>query len=397
MPSYAVQLMLSPVELGLFGKETIISKLLSALELVRFERCFLSVYGLDSDFVLELIKILKSHEVKVSLWTMVLADNPYSSSELFIPSNKFKNFKNLVSWKKMEEGGEQFSFSCPSHYLKDEKAVALSFDRARQLGVDSLFLDRIRYPAPSNGFEYFGSCRCSQCSGRYKEQYGKALPDMAENAALLAKDGAKGASLFMKECRDLIAFRNNTIYEICGIYRANAKKQGMEVGLDLFAPALSLLVAQDYKLLQGQCDFIKPMLYTKANAVAGLPLEFYVFVKNLTALEVPIKQALAFTSAISGLGKEELSKNMDNRTFEEALAGSEFIKAKSQCKKALQKYNNFLYAGIELVNHPAYETKISDRNCKNYLSSLSGENIAACWNLLHIPDKNLECMSMAEN
>lgn len=49
--------------------------------------------------------------------------------------------------------------------------------------------------------------------------------------------------------------------------------KGMKVGLDLFAPFLSIFVGQDYVELSRKADFIKPMLYRHTYTPAGMQYE----------------------------------------------------------------------------------------------------------------------------
>ena len=59
------------------------------------------------------------------------------------------------------------------------------------------------------------------------------------------------------------------------------KGKGMAVGLDLFAPAVSWFVGQDYSLLAKSADFIKPMLYRRTDAPAGIRYEYSMMKKCL--------------------------------------------------------------------------------------------------------------------
>jgi hypothetical protein len=48
-----------------------------------------------------------------------------------------------------------------------------------------------------------------------------------------------------------------------------------------------------------------------------------------------------------------------------------------------------VYAGIELVDHEDYETKINEAARDAYLEALSRENIALCWIILYIPRNHI--------
>lgn len=52
------------------------------------------------------------------------------------------------------------------------------------------------------------------------------------------------------------------------------RSKGLRVGLDLFAPCIAWFAGQDTLELATAADFIKPMLYRRTFAPAGLPYEF---------------------------------------------------------------------------------------------------------------------------
>ena len=49
--------------------------------------------------------------------------------------------------------------------------------------------------------------------------------------------------------------------------------RGLEVGMDLYAPFMAQFVGQDYDILSRHADFIKPMLYRRTLAPAGMGFE----------------------------------------------------------------------------------------------------------------------------
>ena len=61
------------------------------------------------------------------------------------------------------------------------------------------------------------------------------------------------------------------------------RSRGMEVGLDLYAPFMAPFVGQDYSVLAGHADFIKPMLYRKTFAPAGMGFEYDLMKKSVPA------------------------------------------------------------------------------------------------------------------
>ena len=81
------------------------------------------------------------------------------------------------------------------------------------------------------------------------------------------------AQQFFEVREEIIA---GAVTEISGYF----KGMGMTVGLDLFAPLVSRFAGQNYALITRNADFIKPMLYRKTEAPAGIGYEYALFGKS---------------------------------------------------------------------------------------------------------------------
>jgi len=62
----------------------------------------------------------------------------------------------------------------------------------------------------------------------------------------------------------------DSVTDLCNYF----KDQNMQVGLDLYAPLMSGFVGQDYEKISAHVDFIKPMLYRRTEAPAGIGYEY---------------------------------------------------------------------------------------------------------------------------
>ena len=87
------------------------------------------------------------------------------------------------------------------------------------------------------------------------------------------------ADLLMSAKRNIISRQVETL---CTYFR----DRGFKIGADTFAPSTADFVGQDLNRLGKMVDFIKPMLYGRTNAPAGLPYE-------LDALGDHIQEALS--------------------------------------------------------------------------------------------------------
>ena len=63
------------------------------------------------------------------------------------------------------------------------------------------------------------------------------------------------------------------------------RSRGLEIGMDLYAPFMAPFVGQDYAILSQHADFIKPMLYRKTFAPAGMGFEYDLLRKALPQAE----------------------------------------------------------------------------------------------------------------
>jgi len=386
----AIQLMIGPEQIVKFSPKEIMECLDFSLDTLGPNELILSIRDEYSDLAGNITERCVENNVNVSLWTMVCADRPASLSLLPLVED-FKGRKGYGStavWENMGRGDEKFLFNCPSALLNDDEGMSLAVESAREIGAQGLFLDRIRYPSPANGQEYLGACSCPACKEAFNREKDLGWPDLAAEAVKWAAYGEEGAGKFREACKAALDFRAGMIAAVVSRYSNAAHAAGLRVGLDLLAPALSDYVGQDYALLSRNADFIKPMLYCKAMAPAGLPLEFRLLMGGLSQSGVDASAARRFAAELSGIEDKYLKTIQRGGTFPSNLAASEISRAKQKVNR-LNDYDVDVYAGIELVDHEDYTTKIDEAARNAYLQALSEENIALCWNILYIPRSHI--------
>ena len=175
--------------------------------------------------------------------------------------------------------GDAFDFVCQSSGENMKYAVDV-FDRlTKGCHMDGVFLDRIRYASVAGGLSALYGCWCPAC----RDIYEKNGVD-TKRIQIMAKEGH--LEHFMPKARRQSIYR----YEDENIDRLmKAKRQiissqvealsdmfhsrGLKVGADTFAPFLADFVGQDIDTLAGKVDFIKPMVYIRTDAPAGIPFE----------------------------------------------------------------------------------------------------------------------------
>ena len=131
----------------------------------------------------------------------------------------------------------------------------------------------------------------------------------------------------------------------------------------MFAPAVSRFVGQNYGLLTRHADFIKPMLYRKTDAPAGIGYEYALFTQHAPEA----RGRAAFT--------------MDRAFLETQL-------------EALRDVPCERYPGIEVC----YDKELVRTDAGYITESLSAvrdrglEGAALCWNVTEAPEENLEAV-----
>ena len=356
----------------------------------------------DLDFVK---KICKDFRIKTYLWYPILADilgfkiEQEQSVETF---DRLHGYGKNSCWDKLGEGKEDFFFLCPN----DEKNIKQIFNQYQnkiiESDFDGVFLDRIRFPSPSNGFEVLFSCFCKSCLNKFYNNYGEDLKDYRNQAKTVFKNFKTIDINYLQTCQsfsDIIIrdglkkfydFRKQNIYQVLKMFADKAKQMGKLVGVDLFAPSLAPLVSQDYQLLAKTCDWIKPMIYCHTSSPAGLPLELFCFIRAILDINPALNesQLIREISRIIGVDLPTQLNELLKKGVPENIIYTEMQKIKEL--NLPEKVD--IYVGLEAVQIP--EVCNIDRSIlKKYLESVAkadAKGIVLSWDLLKIPDENLK-------
>ncbi len=350
-------------------------------------------------------KICIEFKIKTYLWYPILADIPGFKIEQEQSVETFDGLHGYGKngcWDKLGEGEEDFLFLCSN----DEQNIREIFDqyqnKIKESGFDGVFLDRIRFPSPSNGFETLFSCFCKSCLNKFYNNYSEDLKGYRNQAKTVFKKFKTIDINYLQTCqsfsniiiRDSLKkfydFRKQNIFQVLKMFADKAKQMGKLVGVDLFAPSLAPLVSQDYRLLAKTSDWIKPMIYCHTSSPAGLPLELYCFVKAILNINPALDES-RLTREISRIIGVDLPTRINDilkNGISEHIIYSEMQKIKEF--NLPEKVN--IYVGIEAVQIP--EVCNIDRSIlKKYLESVvkaDAKGIILSWDLLKIPDENLQ-------
>jgi len=354
----------------------------------------------------DLVKdICAEFEIKTYLWYPVLSDTPgikIEQEQAVKTFNGLRGHGKLGCWEKMGKGKEDFLFLCPN----DEENINKIFHRyeikIKECGFDGIFLDRIRFPSPSNGFEALFSCFCTSCKDKFYHDFGEDLEDYRNRIKSLFKKLKTMDSNYLESCnsfseiilqedlKKFYDFRKQSVYRMVKMFADKAKQMNKLVGIDLFAPSFSPLVSQDYKLLAKTCDWIKPMIYCHTSSPAGLPLELYSFLRAILEINPALNEneLMCKASPLTGVA---LPANLDKlliNGISEYMICSEIERIK---ELDLPESVN-IYVGLEAVKIPGL-CNITEKILKKYLKSVIEADIKGIilsWDLLKIPEENLK-------
>ena len=274
----------------------------------------------------------------------------------------------------IRQEGEDFLFGCPSspRNLQIVKDVYETYFSG--CGFDGVFLDKIRTQSFVAGVSGVLSCGCPRCRRAYLKrgvdtdavrnlyaEKGSSFFDLASypmNGEFVLKE--KLAARFFEAKEEIVA---EAAAELCGYFHA----KGLIVGLDLFAPAVSRFVGQNYPLITKHADFIKPMLYRMTEAPAGIGYEYALFEKH----------------APNVLGRKKLT--MDRAFLDTQLQAIQSI----ACKK---------YPGVE-INYRADIARTNPGYITESLAAIRAygfEGAALCWNVMQAPEAHIDAIAKME-
>jgi hypothetical protein len=337
--------------------------------------------------------------VELYLWYPVFADrlSPESEQEIKIQSAwGHIGYGERGLWKGIDQGEETFVFSCPNA-VQSQEIFHSDYLRLIDSGIfNGVFLDRIRYPSPSNGLEMLFSCFCPVCMQTYakagidpielKNRTKKIFTNIPILESVLENCTSWNGFLKISGIDILHTVKVQSVHKTFSWLAAEAKKRKMDIGADLFTPGLAPLVGQDYDLFHAQCNWIKPMTYFFARGPAGIQLEMQSLkngMREMTYWDEP--KINNFIQRITNLPMESSSDSTAD-----SIVSLQYLRNEvSAAIKVGRSDNCSVYPGIEMVRHPRFSPAITKKMLNDALSYLPHETqgIIPSWNLLYIPDE----------
>ena len=312
-------------------------------------------------------EFLHRQGISMLLWLPVFSGIPDS----FGPDPAVDIFDSPLPAPEVD-GSESFHFVCPSSRRNARIAMARYEKHFSSCGFDGVFLDRIRTQSFVSGISGVLSCACEHCRNAFlrrgvnpddvRELY-ESRKDHFFDVASWPMNGAfvlkhPLAQRFFEAKEEMVA---DTVCEISAAFRS----KGLIVGLDLFAPVVSRFVGQRYSLIARNADFIKPMLYRRTWAPAGVGYELSLFGKAVPDAcgKISLEMDIAFLRT-----QLDAMKNLP-------------------CEK---------YPGLE-INYDKEIIKTDTAYIEESLNAVETfgfEGAALCWNIMKAPQQHMNAAAL---
>lgn len=285
-PGYIVQVSLGGWHSPDYTASQIISRIDTVASLIPVRKVIIG-WSLDKDIYREVGEHLHAKGIRMLLWLPVFAETEEVCDNIpavdlwgTIPANY-----DLAA-------GEGFRFNCPSHPQNIANVVAIYDRHFSDCDFDGVFLDRIRTQSFVSGVGGALNCGCPVCAEKFREE---GIDLDAVRAAWTEKgdaflsvtgyDTEKGFSFVDPLATAFFKAKGHIVSEAVASVADSLRIRGLEIGMDLYAPFMAPFVGQDYEILSQHADFIKPMLYRKTFAPAGMGFEYDLLRKAVPGAE----------------------------------------------------------------------------------------------------------------
>ncbi len=292
----------------------------------------------------------------------------------------------------------EFSFMCPNRPEVLEGALRTLAAALASGSFQGVFLDRIRLPSPSLGFDRDLGCFCAAC----QEAASRAGFDLsaARDELLRQLEGPEGRreailSLLAPHqatrpgpgsLARLLDFRSASITAFIKAISDAVRGRGLKVGLDCFAPTLTRMVGQDLKALGPLADWIKVMTYARAYGHASLPFEILGLVDYVIGAGGETEtSALDMIAKATGWRLPGLREVIRGGGLPASIITEELRRGRARASTRL-------LAGIELLEIPDV-SRLDRRQISadaQAVLAAAPDGVVLSWDLWHMPAWRLE-------
>ena len=363
-PDYIVQVSLGGWHSPDYTAEQVISRLDTVCNLIPVGKVIIG-WSLSPEIYKEVGTYLHGKGIRMLLWLPVFAETEEVCDN--VPAVDL--WGQIPAHYDLAED-EGFRFNCPSNPQNAAHIVAL-YDRCfSDCGFDGVFLDRIRTQSFVSGISGVLNCGCPVCAEHFAAEGVDldAVRDAWESLGdrFLSVSGYDPATGFRFEDSLAAAYFRAKGHIVSGSVAAVAdslRSRGLEIGMDLYAPFMAPFVGQDYAILSQHADFIKPMLYRKTMAPAGMGFEYELLRKAVPgATGYP-----AFQMDVAFLNSQ--------------------LEAMASCPCAKYPGIEINYRADIVPTSPAYVTESLDA-----VMQYGFEGLVLSWNIMEAPEAHIACL-----
>ena len=338
---------------------------------------------------------------QVFLWYNVLSDIEDMVDSDLVVNWRGERSSGWGGWAdKKSEVAETFRFVCPNNPTSRAKTLKRLHQLLNSYPFAGVFLDKIRFPSPANGFEEVVSCFCDHCHMSARA-VGLDLVEVArlfENRAIpFESTGAHGGMDWLTSLADrnsllseFLQFRIDSVTGLAAEAHAIASGLGRKVSFDLFSPGLASLVGQDYRALSHFSEWVKPMTYRVAEGPAGLRLEIPALAEGVSRMFGLDEGTISRWAAchVPGFGTDTLQATRDEAVPLSVISAE--IDAAVRLSAPVP-----VYFGLELVRHPGV-VDITPQLVRDMVRAGRAANPAGAfisWDLMHAPMDSIRALA----
>ena len=362
--SYIVQVSLGSWKQADYTAEQVIDRIDEVSRMIPVGKVIIG-WSLDGDLYRKVGEHLHAKGIKMLLWLPVFAE----TEDVCDGTPAVDLWGRIPANYDLTEG-EGFRFNCPSDWYNAGAIIGLYDLAFADCGFDGVFLDRIRTQSFVGGIGGVLSCGCDACTARFAAE-GVDLEAVRQawetkGDAFLSVTGYAPETGFVFADPLAAAFFRAKGHVVSGAVAAVAdhfRDMGLEVGMDLYAPFMAPFVGQDYAILAQHADFIKPMLYRKTTAPAGMGFEYELLRQTLPgATGYP-----AFEMSVDFLDSQ---------------------------LKAMEPYSCGKYPGIE-INYREGVAETTPEYVRESLDAVMRhgfDGAVLSWNIMEAPEAHIACL-----
>lgn len=340
---------------------------------------------------------------EVFLWYNVLSDIVGMEESDLVVDWRGERSRGWGGWAENRAGvSETFRFVCPNNPVARKKTLTRLHDLLERYSFAGVFLDKVRFPSPANGFDELLSCFCDHCrrAAAAMDLNLDAVIRMFENRAIAVAPGDRSSKLHWLErltsvnplLSEFLRFRMDCITKLVAEAHGEVSSLGRKVSLDLFSPGLAPLVGQDYRALSSLCAWAKPMTYRVAKGPAGLRLEIPALVDGIARIfNIDEKEITEWAArCVTGFSRDAIEL-----TRAAAVPLPAII---AEIRSAVQSMRPVpVLFGLELVKHQGVIDITSELVLDMVHAGRAGNaaGLMISWDLLHAPMDGIQALAGA--